>query len=77
MQIIFCTLSFRLITREDRPNSNTNNLPSCDFMRSARMIVKELETPEAILARFGILSNFTAGEKKKVSNDLSSRKKES
>ena len=46
-------------------------------MRSARMIVKELETPEAILARFGILSNFTAGETKKVSNGLSSRKNES
>ena len=45
-------------------------------MRSARMIIKELETPEAILARFGIVSNFTAGEKKKEPNDLSSRKNE-
>ena len=73
MQILLCTLSFRLVRKKDRPNLNTDNLPSFDFTSSARMIVKELETPEAILARFGILSDCTAGEEKKVSDELSSR----
>ena len=53
-EILFCTLSFGIITMEGKSNPSTDCSPCFDFTRSVGMIIKNLETPEAILARFGI-----------------------